>query len=148
MPFRAADLAGLLAGKESAGAHGGVVNAPLVGFEHLDDERDNGLRREILDALFPLREGELAKEVFGREGRREGVSPRIYILTLADQQGELMEMARKPRLEFAGAIYHVLSRGNCRKELFDEGSAKLFEKTLFEVCRKCEWFLHAYVINE
>ena len=37
-----------------------------------------------------------------------------------------MEMARKPRLEFAGAIYHVLSRGNCRKELFDEGSAKLF----------------------
>ena len=57
-----------------------------------------------------------------------------------------MEMARKPRLEFAGAIYHVISRGNCRKELFDEGSAKLFEKTLFEVCRKCEWFLHAYVI--
>ena len=36
-----------------------------------------------------------------------------------------MEMARKLRLEFAGAIYHVLSRGNCRKELFDEGSAKL-----------------------
>ena len=39
-------------------------------------------------------------------------------------------MARKPRLEFAGAIYHVLSRGNYRKELFAEGSAKLFEKTL------------------
>lgn len=57
-----------------------------------------------------------------------------------------MEMARKPRLEFAGAIYHVLSRGNCGKGLFDEGSAKLFEKTLFEVCRKCEWFLHTYVI--
>ena len=55
-------------------------------------------------------------------------------------------MARKPRLESAGAIYHVLSRGNYRKELFDEGSAKLFEKTLFEVSRKCEWFLHAYVI--
>jgi NAD(P)-dependent dehydrogenase (short-subunit alcohol dehydrogenase family) len=31
-----------------------------------------------------------------------------------------MEMARKPRLEFAGAIYHVLSRGNYRKELFDD----------------------------
>ena len=57
-----------------------------------------------------------------------------------------MEMARKPRLESAGAIYHVLSRGNYRKELFEEGSAKRFEKTLFEVCRKCEWFLHAYVI--
>ena len=36
--------------------------------------------------------------------------------------------------------------GNYRKELFEEGSAKLFEKKLFEACRKCEWFLHAYVI--
>jgi hypothetical protein len=41
-----------------------------------------------------------------------------------------MEVARKPRLEFAGAIYHVLSRGNYRKKLFDHGSARLFEKTL------------------
>jgi len=39
-------------------------------------------------------------------------------------------MARKPKLEFAGAIYHVLSRGNYRKELFDDDS----------------WLLHAYVI--
>ena len=62
--FRGADLAGLLAGKEAAGAHGGVVSAPLVGLEHLDDEGDDGLRPEILAALFPLREGELAEEVF------------------------------------------------------------------------------------
>ena len=55
-------------------------------------------------------------------------------------------MARKPRLEFAGAIYHVLSRGNYRKELFDDGSARLFEKTLFEATAKCGWLLHAYVI--
>jgi hypothetical protein len=48
-----------------------------------------------------------------------------------------MEMARKPRLEFAGAIYHVLSRGNYRKELFDDGSARLFEKTLLEASAKC-----------
>ena len=57
-----------------------------------------------------------------------------------------MEMSRKPRLEFAGAIYHVLSRGNYRKELFDDGSARLFEKTLFEASAKCGWLLHAYVI--
>ena len=44
-----------------------------------------------------------------------------------------MEMARKPRLEFAGAIYHVFSRGNYRKELFDDSSARLFEKTLLQV---------------
>jgi len=29
-------------------------------------------------------------------------------------------MARKPRLEFEGAIYHVISRGNYRKPLFEE----------------------------
>ena len=55
-------------------------------------------------------------------------------------------MARKPRLEFAGGIYHVISRGNYRKELFEDGSARAFEKTLFEACRKCGWLLHAYVI--
>ena len=56
-------------------------------------------------------------------------------------------MARKPRLVFAGAIYHVLSRGNYRKELFDDSSARLFEKTLLEAAAKCGWLLHAYVIK-
>jgi putative transposase len=42
-----------------------------------------------------------------------------------------------------GAISHVLSRGNYRKELFDDGSARLFEETLFEVRLV---LLHAYVI--
>ena len=55
-------------------------------------------------------------------------------------------MARKPRLEFAGAIYHVISRGNYHKELFEGGTAGAFEKTLFEACAKCGWLLHAYVI--
>ena len=78
------------------------------------------------------------------QGQARGQSYNI-ILTWAAGKG-LREMARKPRLEFAGATYHVLSRGNYRKELFNAGSAKLFEKTLFEASRKCEWFLHAYVI--
>lgn len=55
-------------------------------------------------------------------------------------------MARKPRLEFAGAIYHVISRGNYRKPLFEGGAGPAFEKTLFETCEKCGWLLHAYVI--
>ena len=52
-------------------------------------------------------------------------------------------MARRPRLEFAGAICHVISRGNYRKELFEDGSARDFEKTLFEACAKCGWLLLA-----
>jgi REP element-mobilizing transposase RayT len=55
-------------------------------------------------------------------------------------------MARKPRLEFEGAIYHVISRGNYRKALFEDGAAEAFERTLFEACAKCGWRLHAYVI--
>lgn len=55
-------------------------------------------------------------------------------------------MARKPRLEFPGAIYHVISRGNYRKPIFEGTSGPAFEKALFEACDKCGWLLHAYVI--
>ena len=56
-------------------------------------------------------------------------------------------MARKPRLEFEGAIYHVINRGNYRKDLFTEaGAAGAFEKALFEACEKCGWIIHAYVL--
>jgi putative transposase len=55
-------------------------------------------------------------------------------------------MARKPRLEFPGAIYHVISRGNYRKPIFEDGGGPAFEKALFQACGKCGWLLHAYVI--
>jgi REP element-mobilizing transposase RayT len=56
-------------------------------------------------------------------------------------------VSRKPRIEFAGAIYHVISRGNYRKDLFTmSGSGAAFEKALFEVCQRTGWKLHAYVI--
>ena len=42
----------------------GIVDAALVGLEHLDDERDDGFRRVVLPALFAFRDGELAEEVF------------------------------------------------------------------------------------
>ena len=56
-------------------------------------------------------------------------------------------MARKPRLEFENAIYHVIARGNYRKDLFaEDSSAKSFQSALFEACGKCGWLLHAYVV--
>ena len=33
-------------------------------------------------------------------------------------------MARKPRLEFENAVYHVIARGNYRKDLFAEEIAR------------------------
>jgi len=54
---------------------------------------------------------------------------------------------RKQRIEYPGARYHVISRGNYRKELFvDEGTGVSFEKALFETVERCGWILYAYVI--
>ncbi|MFO8026405.1 MAG: transposase [Opitutales bacterium] len=59
-------------------------------------------------------------------------------------------MPRKHRIEYLGAVYHVLSRGNDRKELFlkqKTGEAfERFERCLFEAVDRCGWKLHAYVI--
>src|SRR3972149_1451895 len=56
-------------------------------------------------------------------------------------------MARKVRLEFPGAIYHVINRGNYRAWVFkEEGARQAFVACLFEACEKCGWVLHAFVI--
>jgi len=56
-------------------------------------------------------------------------------------------MARKPRIEFAGAIYHVLNRGNYRADLFDSaGAAQAFIDCLFQACERMDWRLHAYCV--
>lgn len=56
-------------------------------------------------------------------------------------------MARKPRIEFAGAIYHVLNRGNYRSDMFEEPRTALaFVDCLFEACEKSGWLLCAYTV--
>jgi REP element-mobilizing transposase RayT len=56
-------------------------------------------------------------------------------------------MARKLRLEFPGACYHVINRGNYRADLFKAEKTKAaFEACLFEACAKSGWVLQAFVI--
>lgn len=56
-------------------------------------------------------------------------------------------MARKLRLEYPGACYHVINRGNYRADIFrTEGARAAFETCLFEACAKSGWVLHAYVL--
>ena len=56
-------------------------------------------------------------------------------------------MPRKPRIEYAGAIYHVLNRGNYRQDLFTvSGSAAAFERVLIDSCARFGWRLYAYVV--
>lgn len=56
-------------------------------------------------------------------------------------------MARKQRIQYPGAVYHVISRGNYRKELFlKENTGAAFERALMETVERSGWKLHAYVI--
>lgn len=56
-------------------------------------------------------------------------------------------MARKLRIEYPGAIYHVLNRGNYRRDLFEtSGAAEVFLRTLFETTEQYGWIIHAYVL--
>lgn len=56
-------------------------------------------------------------------------------------------MARKPRLQFKGALYHVINRGNYRRDLFETATtAQAFEKCLFEACEQAGWRLHAFTL--
>lgn len=56
-------------------------------------------------------------------------------------------MARKLRIEFEGAIYHVLNRGNYRRDLFmSVGEAQAFVVTLREAVKTYGWRLHAYAV--
>ena len=57
------------------------------------------------------------------------------------------QMARKLRLEYAGAMYHVINRGNYRAAIFaEEGARQAFMGCLVEACAKAGWVLHAYVL--
>ena len=54
-------------------------------------------------------------------------------------------MARKLRLQYPGAIYHVMNRGDRREPIFkDDTDRQRFLETLGETCLKTGWQVHAY----
>ncbi len=56
-------------------------------------------------------------------------------------------MPRKTRIEYPGAIYHIISRGNYRKALFDvPGSGAAFESTMLKAAERFHWRILAYTI--
>jgi len=56
-------------------------------------------------------------------------------------------MARPLRIEFAGALYHVMARGNQRQVVFrDDRDYHRFLETLGQACQKTGWRIHAYVL--
>lgn len=56
-------------------------------------------------------------------------------------------MARKPRIEYPGAVYHVLARGNRRERVFlSDQDYRAFLECLGEACERTGWVVHAYVL--
>ncbi len=56
-------------------------------------------------------------------------------------------MARKLRVEYSGAIYHVMNRGDRREPIFrDDADRQRFVETLGDACGKTGWQVEAYVL--
>src|SRR5450432_1203821 len=56
-------------------------------------------------------------------------------------------MARKVRVEFESAIYHVTCRGDRRENIFeDDADRARFLETLAQACQRTGWKIHAYVL--
>ena len=56
-------------------------------------------------------------------------------------------MSRPLRLEFAGALYHITSRGNGRNLIYlQDDDFELFLQILANVCERYNWVVHAYCL--
>ena len=59
-------------------------------------------------------------------------------------------MPRKLRLQYPGAMYHLMSRGDQREKIFLDDVDRQFRrggiKTLAEACQNTGWQVHAYCL--
>jgi REP element-mobilizing transposase RayT len=56
-------------------------------------------------------------------------------------------MARKPRVEFEGALYHVMARGNQRQKIFgDDQDRRYYLERLEQYRRRYRFKIYAYVL--
>src|SRR5260221_10343944 len=51
------------------------------------------------------------------------------------------------RVQYPGAIYHIMNRGDRREKIFkDDDDRHRFLKTMAEACEKTGWQVHAYCL--
>ena len=56
-------------------------------------------------------------------------------------------MARPLRIEFAGALYHITSRGNAREDIYKDDSDRVsFLELLHKTNIRYDWICHAYCL--
>ena len=57
------------------------------------------------------------------------------------------DMARQLRIQFPGAMYHAMARGNARQIIFiDDDDRRLFLEELWKVCEHHHWLVWAYCL--
>src|SRR6185437_4163044 len=70
-----------------------------------------------------------------------------FSLTWSTRESILSAMARKLRVEYPGAIYHVMNRGDRREPIFrDDDDRRIFMETLAQACQKTGWQAHAWCL--
>ena len=56
-------------------------------------------------------------------------------------------MARPLRIQYPGALYHVMNRGDRREDIyFDDKDRFCFLETLAQACEKTGWQVHAFCL--
>lgn len=64
-----------------------------------------------------------------------------------DDGERVQHMARKPRIHFPGALYHVIARGNRRQQIFlQDEDYRLYLRFLAEYKQRCPFLLFAYIL--
>jgi hypothetical protein len=105
-----------------------LAAAPLGGSRHLPtDQKVAG--------------GFSAESLFQLTGASSGLTAGVGGGKLATR------MARKLRVQYPGAIYHVMSRGDRREAIFiDDEDRHLFLETLSQATEKTDWQVHAWCL--
>ncbi len=68
-------------------------------------------------------------------------------LTLIERAGGLACMARQVRIQYTGAVFHLLRRGDRREAIFDsESDRELSLRPLAEACERSGMLIHSYVL--
>ena len=72
-----------------------------------------------------------------------------FLVMTSDMVGSKLAtvMARKIRVEYEGAIYHLMNRGDRKEPIFrDDADRLLFLETPGQACAKTDWQVHAYCL--
>jgi REP element-mobilizing transposase RayT len=58
-------------------------------------------------------------------------------------------MPRQLRIQYPGAVYHILARGDRREAIVeDDGDREMFVATLAEACKRTGWQVLAWVLMD